>query len=125
MRLFIAEKPNVGTSIAAQLGVKERKDGYLVTKTGDLVTWCFGHLMELAEPDAYLDKNVPEAKNGKVWREQDLPIFPQQWIFCLFSRLSTRNRWAFWEFAAGAEWLSTLPQWIPALKRRSPLPCTT
>ena len=61
MRLFIAEKPNVGTSIAAQLGVKERKDGYLVTKTGDLVTWCFGHLMELAEPDAYLDKNVPEA----------------------------------------------------------------
>ena len=50
MRLFIAEKPNVGTSIAAQLGVKERKDGYLVTKTGDLVTWCFGHLMELAEP---------------------------------------------------------------------------
>ena len=79
MRLFIAEKPNVGTSIAAQLGVKERKDGYLVTKTGDLVTWCFGHLMELAEPDAYLDKNVPEAKNGKVWREQDLPIFPQQW----------------------------------------------
>ena len=79
-RLFIAEKPNVGTSIAAQLGVKERKDGYLVTKSGDLVTWCFGHLMELAEPDAYLGKDVPEAKNGsKVWREQDLPIFPQQW----------------------------------------------
>lgn len=81
MKLFIAEKPSVAKAIIAELGVKERKDGFVVTKNGDLVSWCFGHLMELAPPDKYLSDDVPKSKNGdKVWREQDLPILPQKWL---------------------------------------------
>ena len=83
MRLFIAEKPSVAKAIIAELGEKERKDGYVITKTGDLVSWCFGHLMELAEPDAYLGDDVPKTKSGKVWRDEDLPIFPAKWINCV------------------------------------------
>ena len=81
MRLFIAEKPSVAKAIMAELGVRERKDGYVTTKTGDLVSWCFGHLMEPAEPDAYLGDDVPVNKKGKkAWREEDLPVFPEKWI---------------------------------------------
>ncbi len=80
MKLYIAEKPSVAKAIMAELGVKERKDGYVVAKQGDLISWCFGHLMGLAEPDVYLDPEVPKTKNGnKVWREEDLPIFPDKW----------------------------------------------
>ena len=81
MRLFIAEKPSVAKAIIAELGTKERKDGYVITQSGDLVSWCFGHLMELAEPDSYLGDDVPVNKKGaKLWRDEDLPIFPQKWI---------------------------------------------
>lgn len=81
MRLFIAEKPSVAKAIIAELGTAARKDGYVETKTGDLVSWCFGHLMELAEPDDYLGDDVPKSKNGsKVWRDEDLPILPQKWL---------------------------------------------
>ena len=85
MRLFIAEKPSVAKAIIAELGEKERKDGYVITKSGDLVSWCFGHLMELAEPDAYLGDDVPKGKSGKVWRDEDLPIFPKKWVNCVKS----------------------------------------
>ena len=74
MRLFIAEKPNVGKAIASALGVKKYNDGYAETKTGDLVTWCFGHLMEQSTPEAYL----PD-EGKKRWRKEDLPIVPSQW----------------------------------------------
>lgn len=82
MRVFIAEKPSVANVIGQALGVKERKEGYMLTKNGDCVTWCFGHLLELAEPDYYLGDNVPNKKNGngKVWRIDDLPIIPQKWV---------------------------------------------
>lgn len=81
MKLYIAEKPSVAKVIAAELGINERKDGYMVAKTGDLISWCFGHLMGLAEPDAYLSADVPAGKSGcKIWREQDLPIFPRKWL---------------------------------------------
>ena len=83
MRLIIAEKPSVAKAIIAELGEKERKDGYVITKTGDLVSWCFGHLMELADPDAYLGDDVPKTKSGKVWRDEDLPIFPKKWLNCV------------------------------------------
>ena len=80
MKLYIAEKPSVAKAIIAELGVREKKDGYVVTKTGDLVSWCFGHLMELADPDTYLGDDVPVNKKGKkAWREEDLPIFPVKW----------------------------------------------
>ena len=79
-RLFIAEKPSVGKAIAEALGKSKSDKGYCETKSGDIVTWCFGHLMELATPDVYLPDDVPTTKNGsKVWREQDLPIVPERW----------------------------------------------
>lgn len=81
-RLFIAEKPSVGKAIAEALALGKTKSdkGYCETKSGDVVTWCFGHLMELATPDVYLPDDVPTTKSGsKVWREQDLPIVPERW----------------------------------------------
>ena len=74
MQLIIAEKPSVAQSIAAALGVKERKQGYLQGK-GYLVSWCVGHLVELAEPEAYGDY-------GK-WQYADLPILPDKWQYAV------------------------------------------
>mgnify|MGYP002619005681 CR=1 FL=1 len=52
MKLVIAEKPSVAMSLAAVLGANEKKDGYL-EGGGYLVSWCIGHLLELAQPEAY------------------------------------------------------------------------
>ena len=80
MRLFIAEKPSVAKSIVAELGCVTRGDGFITCKDGSVVTWCFGHLLEQAEPDAYLPDDVPRTKKGsKVWRFEDLPIYPKNW----------------------------------------------
>ena len=80
MRLFIAEKPSVAKAIVAELGSASRGDGFITCKDGSVVTWCFGHLLEQAEPDAYLPDDVPRTKKGsKVWRFEDLPIFPKTW----------------------------------------------
>ena len=68
--LVIAEKPSVGMSIASVLGAHERKDGYMEGK-GYIVSWCVGHLVRLADADAYGDF-------GK-WRQEDLPIVPDRW----------------------------------------------
>lgn len=73
MRLVIAEKPSVAQSIASAIGVKQRKNGYLESN-GFLVSWCVGHLAELAAADAY------DAKYAK-WRYEDLPIVPGNWQF--------------------------------------------
>ena len=51
MELVIAEKPSVAQSIAAVLGATQRKDGYLEGNEY-LVSWCVGHLVELAQPEA-------------------------------------------------------------------------
>ena len=51
MQLVIAEKPSVAQSIAAALGVKEKKDGY-IEGGGYLISWCVGHLVQLAEAAA-------------------------------------------------------------------------
>lgn len=74
MYFIIAEKPSVAQSIAAALGVKERKQGYLQGKSY-LVSWCVGHLVELAEPEAYGDY-------GK-WQYADLPILPEKWQYAV------------------------------------------
>ena len=68
MYLIISEKSSVAQSIAAALGVKERKQGYLQGK-GYLVSWCVGHLVELAQPEVYGDY-------GK-WQYADLLILPE------------------------------------------------
>lgn len=82
MRLFIAEKPSVARAIADSLGVASRSDGYITCKDGTIVTNCFGHLLERAEPDEYLPDSVPlNPKSGKkMWRLEDLPIIPEKWI---------------------------------------------
>ena len=67
MQLIIAEKPSVAQSIATALEVKERKQGYLQGKRY-LISWCVGHLVELAQPEAYGDYGkwqyavVPDSK---------------------------------------------------------------
>ncbi len=73
MRLVIAEKPSVAQSIARVLGAKKRGDGY-VEGNGYLVSWCVGHLVELAEPDAYDPRY-------KKWSKEDLPILPAEWKY--------------------------------------------
>lgn len=80
MRLFIAEKPSVARAIAAQLGAAVSEGGAI--RCGDTVlTWCFGHMLQQAEPDHYTGDDVPRGKGGKkVWRQQDLPIFPDRWV---------------------------------------------
>lgn len=80
-RLFIAEKPSVAQAIAAALGITKRNNGY-VECGADVVTFCVGHMMEMAEPDEYTPEDVPVSdKTGKkVWRAEDLPIIPHQWI---------------------------------------------
>ena len=72
-RLVIAEKPSVGMSIAAVLGVKDRKDGYIEGREY-IVSWGFGHLAELANADTY------DGKYAK-WRYDDLPIVPTNWKY--------------------------------------------
>lgn len=71
-KLVIAEKPSVAKSIADVLGAKEKKDGYL-EGNGYLVTWCVGHLVELAQPESY-DEGL------KKWTYESLPIIPKQWF---------------------------------------------
>lgn len=74
-KLVIAEKPSVAQSIAAVLGATKRNDGYL-SGGGYLVSWCFGHLAELAGADVYDEKYAK-------WRYDDLPILPASWRFTL------------------------------------------
>lgn len=69
--LIIAEKPSVALTIAAVLGFKEKKDGYVEGPDG-YVTWCLGHLAEYAMPDAY-------DVRFKKWSLDTLPIIPDKW----------------------------------------------
>ncbi len=50
--LVLSEKPSVGQAIAAALGVKGKKDGYM-EGNGYIISWCVGHLVELANADCY------------------------------------------------------------------------
>src|SRR5476649_2191446 len=80
-RLFIAEKPSLGEAIATELGIIKKERGYFKCGHDDVVTWCFGHMLEQAGPDEYTDSTIPLDKNGKkIWREEDLPIIPKKWI---------------------------------------------
>ena len=72
-RLVISEKPSVAMSYAKVLGATNRKDGYL-EGNGYLVSWCVGHLVELAPPNVYDEKFVK-------WSIADLPILPQKWQY--------------------------------------------
>ena len=71
--LVVAEKPSVGAAYAKVLGATNRQDGYW-EGNGYLVSWCVGHLVELAPPNVY------DAKYVK-WSIADLPILPQKWQY--------------------------------------------
>jgi DNA topoisomerase-3 len=73
MKLYIAEKPSLGRAIADVLPKPHRKvDGCIYVGNGDCVSWCVGHLLEQAEPDAY-------DPHFKQWRLEHLPIVPETW----------------------------------------------
>ena len=72
-KLIVAEKPSVAMSYAKVLGATNHQDGYL-EGNGYLVSWCVGHLVELAPPNVYDDKYVK-------WSIADLPILPQKWQY--------------------------------------------
>ena len=72
-KLVIAEKPSVAQSIAKVIGADKREDGSL-EGNGYLVSWCVGHLVELAPPEAYDEKY-------EKWRYSDLPILPSEWKY--------------------------------------------
>ena len=72
-RLVIAEKPSVAQAYAEVLGATNRNDGYW-EGNGYLVSWCVGHLVELAQPNVY------DARYIK-WSIADLPILPQKWQY--------------------------------------------
>ena len=69
--LIITEKPSVARAIAAALGANARGDG-CIHGNNLIVSWCYGHLIELATPAVY------DEKLGK-WRREDLPILPDPW----------------------------------------------
>ena len=73
MYLVIAEKPSVAQSIAAILGAKQRRDGFL-EGGGYLVSWCYGHLAELADAQHY-------NPDYEKWALKDLPIIPNPFEF--------------------------------------------
>ena len=75
MKLIIAEKPSVAQTIAAALGVKEKKDGY-IEGGGCLISWCVGHLVQLAEAAAY-------GEQYKKWSFESLPILPEEWQYAV------------------------------------------
>ena len=73
MKLVICEKPSVGAAVAAALGVREKKDGY-IEGNGYVISWCIGHLVGLAEAAAY-------GEQYRKWSYDSLPILPQEWQY--------------------------------------------
>ena len=72
-KLVIAEKPSVAISIAKVIGAKNKKDGYY-EGNGYRVSWCVGHLIQMANPDSYDEKYAK-------WKIDDLPIIPSEYQY--------------------------------------------
>ena len=73
MKLVIAEKLSVAISIAKVIGANKKKDGYY-EGNGYRVSWCVGHLIQMANPDAYDEKYAK-------WNMADLPIIPSDYKY--------------------------------------------
>ena len=71
MQLIICEKPSVGMTIAAALGIETKNDGYMESEDF-LVSWCIGHLAELSQPSCY-------GSEYEKWSLEALPILPETW----------------------------------------------
>ena len=73
MILYIAEKPSLGRAVADVLPKPHKKgDGFIEAANGDTVSWCIGHLLEQAQPEAY-------DPDYKKWVIDHLPIVPEVW----------------------------------------------
>ena len=75
--LIVTEKPSVAQAIGKVLGATARRNGYL-EGGGYLISWCVGHLVELAPPGAY-DPRLER------WDRADLPILPGRWRYLVSS----------------------------------------
>ena len=75
MQFVVTEKNSVARSVAAVLGASEKKKGFL-EGNGYWVSWCVGHLVELAAPSEYDEKYAK-------WRAEDLPILPEDWQYAI------------------------------------------
>ena len=84
MKLVVAEKPSVAMSIAKVLGATHKGNGYY-DGNGYIVSWCIGHLVELAPPQSYGEQYA-----DKQWRVESLPIIPSEWKFGVNSK--TKNQ---------------------------------
>lgn len=73
MQLVIAEKPSVARSIAEVIGAAKVSDGYM-EGNGYAVSWCVGHLVELAQPESY-------GEQWKKWTYESLPVKPEKWKY--------------------------------------------
>lgn len=73
MKLVIAEKPSVSKNIADALKIKGRQDGYF-EGNGYIITWAFGHLLQLYDAKDYDDKM-------SVWRMENFPFIPQNFKY--------------------------------------------
>ncbi|HEU5911734.1 TPA: DNA topoisomerase 3 [Streptococcus pneumoniae] len=73
MKLVIAEKSSVAISIAKVIGANKKKDGYYEGNEYK-VSWCVGHLIQMANPDAYDEKYAK-------WNITDLPIIPSDYKY--------------------------------------------
>lgn len=73
MKLIIAEKPSVATSIAKVVGANVKKDGYF-EGNDYIISYCVGHLVGLVNPDVY------DEKYGN-WKINDLPIIPDEFLY--------------------------------------------
>ena len=83
-KLVIAEKPSVAQAIAKIIGADKKEDGYL-EGNGYIVSWCVGHLVELASPESYDERY-------EKWRYGDLPILPTDWKYQISA--GTRKQFA-------------------------------
>ena len=80
MKLYIAEKPSLGRAVASVLPKPQQKgEGFITVGNGDVVTWCIGHLLEQAEPEAY-------DPAYKKWSVEHLPIVPDEWQLVVKSK---------------------------------------
>lgn len=75
MKLIVTEKPSVAKDIAKVLGIGRSRDGYM-ENNDYIITWCVGHLIQLAYPEEYDLKY-------KSWNINDLPIFPKQFKYMI------------------------------------------
>lgn len=82
--LVLAEKPSVARDIARVLGCKQKGDGCIIGQNY-IITWALGHLVTLADPDAYDDKY-------KAWRLEDLPMLPEKMKLVVIKQASKQYR---------------------------------